>query len=259
MLDFIESIFIEIYLGNVKYIFGLIYRPPNSHLDSFLEHYKLILDNFKDEKCYLLGDFNIDLLKYKEKNQIKSFVDLPMEFLYLPLINKPTRVANYSSTLIDHVWTNNLNSIQNSGIILNDCSDHFAPFVWFSTPSKFNFPTEKVISFRDWRNLETESFFEYFSNNIGEFMNDLGDDSNINILNFTSLISDSIEKFCPLKYFPKSDNSKKPWLSNDLKILIKEKNKLYKKYLKNPISFEFQYRTTRNQVNNNIKTAKKKY
>ena len=90
-------------------------------------------------------------------------------------------------------------------------------------------------------------------------MDDLSDDSNMNILNFTSIISDSIESFCPLKYLPQSVDSKKPWLSNDLKVLIKEKNKLYKKYLKKPITFEIQYRTIRNQVNNSIKTEKKKY
>ena len=50
-------------------------------------------------------------------------------------INMPTRVTSDSATLIDHFWTNNLNSLHKNGIILEFFSDHFPIF--------FNFQNSK--------------------------------------------------------------------------------------------------------------------
>ena len=41
-----------------------------------------------------------------------------------------------------------------------------------------------------------------------------------------------------------------PWLMNEIKSLIKGKNKLHDKYLRKPLSYGYQYRTIRNRLNN---------
>ena len=64
--------------------------------------------------------------------------------------------------------------------------------------------------------------------------------------------------FCPEKKIVKTQKNK-PWLSDDLRALIKEKNKIHNKFLRKPITFGPQYRSLRNQVNNCIKIKKKKY
>ena len=46
----------------------------------------------------------------------------------IPLINKPTRITSHSATLIDNIFFNALGIIHNSGIFLNDISDHFLIF-----------------------------------------------------------------------------------------------------------------------------------
>ena len=62
----IESIFIELITAVGKnVIIGVIYRPPNNKIDSFENIMNQILGKIdKENKIgYLMGDFNIDLLK----------------------------------------------------------------------------------------------------------------------------------------------------------------------------------------------------
>ena len=91
---------------------GVVYKPPNTDVDSFNVHITNILTKLKGEIkiVYLLGDFNIDLL-------------------FLPLINKPTRVTKCSATLIDNIFCNNVfHTDIFQGICCTDVSDHFPIF-----------------------------------------------------------------------------------------------------------------------------------
>ena len=46
----------------------------------------------------------------------------------IPTIDKPTRVHNNSATLIDNIFTNNVQEEIISGNIISDISDHFTQF-----------------------------------------------------------------------------------------------------------------------------------
>ena len=48
----------------------------------------------------------------------------------MPLINRPTRVTHATATLIDNVFTNNLECVEKSlrGIFVTDIADHFPIF-----------------------------------------------------------------------------------------------------------------------------------
>ena len=259
MYEYIESLFIEIKINDENIILGLIYRPPNSSYELFLEKYRFILECLGNRKSYLFGDYNIDLLKYNDRSRVKFFVDMSMEFSYIPLINKPTRISTHSATLIDHIWTNNINENVNSAILMNDCSDHFAPFIWLSSPSLGNGEKAENFTYRNFRNLENEEAHYYLSQKLDNFKNFIGSDSERNFLDLTCIISDVLDKFCPQKKITKVTNRNKPWISENLKILIKEKNKLHKKYVLRPLSFGDSYRALRNHTNNCIKVEKKRY
>jgi hypothetical protein len=45
---------------------------------------------------------------------------------YTPLITKPTRITQHTATIIDNIFTNNIEKLENSinGIIFSDISDH---------------------------------------------------------------------------------------------------------------------------------------
>ena len=71
-------------------------------------------------------------------------------------------------------------------------------------------------------------------------------------------LQNAINKFCPiLKVNCSHDDDKhKPWLTNDIKSLMNEKNRLHNKYLRKPSSYGHRYRTTRNILNNMKKCVK---
>ena len=48
--------------------------------------------NLDGKRLVLLGDFNINLLDYKDNNEVKNFVDNLQSNLIAPTINLPTRI-----------------------------------------------------------------------------------------------------------------------------------------------------------------------
>ena len=84
--------------------------------------------NASNANYYLVGDFNVNSLLYDEEDNIKCFVDMMHANSAVNLINKPTRFPRGrqwgAPSLLDHFYTNNLNSIRNIGLFSTDISDH---------------------------------------------------------------------------------------------------------------------------------------
>ena len=57
---------------------------------------------------YLIGDININCLEYFENEKVSAFYNSLFEYGAIALINKPTRVAKKSATIIDNVITTNI-------------------------------------------------------------------------------------------------------------------------------------------------------
>ena len=72
----------------------------------------------------LLGDFNIDLLKYGVHGDTATYIDSILNYSLLPLITLPTRVIHNSATLIDNILTTSQDDRYDTGIIISDISDH---------------------------------------------------------------------------------------------------------------------------------------
>ena len=105
-----ESIFIDLKFKNIIVTCGVIYRSPltNSELFSeFTDNLSSTLSklNINNSKCYLMGDFNIDLLARKS-HYTEAYNDIMFSNNFYPLINKPTRVTTSRCSAIDHIWTN---------------------------------------------------------------------------------------------------------------------------------------------------------
>ena len=76
--DTIETIFTEISMHTGKNIvIGVIYRPPNAKMDTFQNAINKILEKIEKENkiCYLMGDFNIDLLKSESCEYASLFTE----------------------------------------------------------------------------------------------------------------------------------------------------------------------------------------
>ena len=73
------SYFIEIITSKkTNIIIGCIYRHPNMDLDEFNELYlNVLLEklNKENKSIFLLGDFNVDILKYDKNSLTTEFLD----------------------------------------------------------------------------------------------------------------------------------------------------------------------------------------
>ena len=162
--EVIESIFVEIIAPQGKNIIvGCVYRPPNQNTALFLDKFNDILTTItKDNKhCYVMGDFNLDLLQCNHHVPTQEFIDSLFSHAFFPLISNPTRLTSYSATLIDNIFTNNLSQNVFNGIVLNDLSDHLPVFTCFANETltrkrekKFPFVQSMVLI---WKN-STKSF-----------------------------------------------------------------------------------------------------
>ena len=145
---------------------GIIYKPPSQ--SQFLQQIITTFEAFDlDNKIYVLGDFNVNLLfrdKYilNKSNVIKNLDKhlLPeirryKEFCTLygrsQLIDCPTRITNNTSTLIDHILTNTQENISQSVVIDTTISDHSLIYCTRNIP-KAKYNRHKEITFRFLKN-----------------------------------------------------------------------------------------------------------
>ena len=97
-----------------KYIMDILFQLSRSK-----EHNKC--------KIHLMGDFNLDLLKFELHKPTEEFIDAMFSYGLVPTITKPTRTQGKAATLIDNIFTSSV-SVNLSGILLNDISDHHMVF-----------------------------------------------------------------------------------------------------------------------------------
>ena len=81
--------------------------------------------NSERKHLYVMGDFNIDLLKADIHRPTHEYLELLYSYSMLPTIYKPTRITESTATIIDIILTNNDEDIAKSTILITNASDHF--------------------------------------------------------------------------------------------------------------------------------------
>ena len=123
---------------------------PTSNLCAFTSEFETLLKEISHYDIYILGDFNIDLMKYSEHLLAEQYLTMLYSNNLLPLTTKPTRLTQHTSTLTDHIYTNS-NLRVDASIALNDISDHLPVFCILDRQiSTFR----RASYFRDYRNID---------------------------------------------------------------------------------------------------------
>ena len=132
----LESTFVEIkFKGKKNIIAGCVYKHPKMCIDEFNSLFEPLLEKLSKEnkQLYFLGDFNIDLLKIDDPSdggKIEDFYNLLCSHFLVPHINIPTRITSTSATLIDNIFSNNLDFTQSiSRNLTVSISDHLPQFL----------------------------------------------------------------------------------------------------------------------------------
>ena len=110
------------------YTIANVYRPPYDGANEFAlfhEEFTDFLNTLPSTgHTYICGDFNINLLKIHTKPNYNTFLEIMLAHSFYPKITLPTRICDTSSTLIDQIYTNTINTQDISGIFTSHISDH---------------------------------------------------------------------------------------------------------------------------------------
>ena len=100
----------------------------------------------ENKTVVLMGDFNIDILKYGSNIDSSTFLYIMYSSFLLPYISSPSRLTTRSQRLIDNIFSNNIKEDINSGNLTSTTSDHYAQFLLFENTNslKEDPATEKL-------------------------------------------------------------------------------------------------------------------
>ena len=220
----IETVFIEVDKDQIvlsrNAIIGLVYRPPNTDINTFnnITNTILTLSQSENKTAYLIGDFNINLLNVNKHAPTAEFIELLYTYSYFPLINKPTRVNKNTATFIGHIYTNSKNNTGIlSGILYTDISDHFPIFAVFK--NKIYEPVQSKCRIFNKRNMDSFIFKLTEIDWAPITQNNVCMDT---YTMFHFIFIKEYDKCFLLKVVKVNYRTKKPWLSPALKIYIKK-------------------------------------
>ena len=158
--DGFQGVWLEIKnKGSKNIICGCVYRHPRYDNSSFLVYMETILKKITDEnkELYVCGDFNIDLLKIESGGSPLTFYNLLACHGLLPFIIHPSRVVEGQiPSLIDNIFSNNIQNNVLSGNIYFTLSEHFSQF---ASVMREKVDVRKVTMFgRDYSKYSVDKF-----------------------------------------------------------------------------------------------------
>ena len=262
----IESLCLELTVGKQKIVCCTVYRHPNTNVEKFENYLSNLTNTLLSENVlfYIQGDINIDLLK--TGNAItQKYLDCILPYNVMPCITKPTRLTDSSITLVDHM--NIFRPLElisahiNSGCFLLDISDHLGTFfimdqnIGKGAKLPAIRPKIRIYSQRNMHKFE-EKLSNTTWNNVYE-MQDCDDAFNA----FHNKFSDIYHTCFPLTTLSRKKYKDKVWLTAEISAEIRNKNRLYRQYIKKPndVTLQEKLRHERKQVAKHIKEAKRSY
>ena len=154
--------------------------------------------------------------------------------MFVPLIDKPTRITAHSATLIDNIFTNNLSDKAPNCILVNDLSDHL-PILSYSIDDSVMLKNQSYKAVRNYSEANVNIFRTCLSEiNWSDLLRD--QDPQAAYDKFHSKYSSLHEECFPWKKRCKKPKNIlfSPWINSSLLVSIKKRKKLYKRMLNSP-------------------------
>ena len=244
-------------------IVGVIYRIPGSDIDIFNYYINETLNKIKNENksIFHMGDYNLNIMNNNTHALTDEFLNINISNSFLPLITKPTRITKTASSLIDNIFTNEIEEINiKKGIIVSDISDHLPQF-YINNHINNQSLNKEIFYYK--RNINMENIMKFHVKLEESKIQEIIKISNTKnaYTSFHKILTDTYNKCFPIKKHKiKSYTNNKPWLTQGIKNGIKHKNFLYSIYLKNPnIKNEKLYKTYKNKLLNIIRKEERNF
>ena len=246
-----------------RILINVSYCPHKHLVDTFFEQLASDVSAAYNEgkEVLLFGDYNCNYLNSQEAQKITDL----LSNLDLHIVNNdtPTRIGENSKTLIDHFFCNNPRNFMYRVTEPNFPTDHcLSTFVLNSevkrscvAKSYFKFSKKNYAAERFSHDLSTKDWSHVYRQNSADSM----------LSTFEKIFLETLLKHAPFKKCFRKDSSKckaekKPWITENVKMLINDKHSLHKKYLDSPSAENRKlFNQSRNLVNRELKRAHEAY
>ena len=244
-LSFAESIVIELKIRRKSIFFTILYRSPaashnSPEFDKFLNDFKSLYSKINAEKplaMFFTVDFNAHSMSWwPSGNNTPEGTKLDDLFSSLglhQLINEPTNFEpNKNPSCIDLIVTDQPNIVLESGTrpSLDPYCHHQITHYKINIKLPPSPPYDRKLWHYDQANVE--AIRRSITNFPWQTQLDLNRDPNCQVRLFTDSILNIMSAFIPnkIKRIKPRDPS---WISNELKTLLKKKNRLYASFKRN--------------------------
>ena len=236
---------------------------------NFIDDYiKPLLDKMQAEnkKLFLSGDFNFDLLNL-ENNETSHFFETMMSCQLMPSIILPTKINAKKDTVIDNIFTDQINPDMKSGNLTITISDHLPSFLIMPKDNQNHIPKKQNIYIRDIRKFDKVNFtLDFLNINWKDKLDRYKKDVNKATQFFFWKMNNLLDKYMPWRKLSKKEYKRKfkPWINDDILNKIKLKNKYFRKSIKckDPGRKEVlrdNYKSIKNEITALTRQRKKQY
>jgi Reverse transcriptase (RNA-dependent DNA polymerase) len=263
----LDCLFIEVRTASKKkFIIGNFYRT-NARFTAISEKYQYetfsdLLSNFLTDinesgiPTYIVGDFNLDILKFNSCENCTDYINNLFLHGFLQIVSRPTRCTNTSATLLDHILTNDIRVNYDTCILLSKMSDHFPVISFLNSEPK---PSNEYIVTRFLTEPNILRFKENLSNINWSHVTDCID-TQLSYDLFSETFLDLYNLHFPITRVKLNRNIHKleQWFTQGL--LVSRRRKLYlaKCAIKSPsIINKESYNQYRNVYNRIVRASKK--
>ena len=161
----LEAVCLENKQANSRsFIISSIYRPPSAPVEIFSKIEKLIdlMDN-KSKEVYILGDLNCNMFE-RTLFSTRKLIEILELYLMYQLINNPTRVTEFTKSLLDICITSYPENIIYPGVLHLGISDHSLIYAIRKINAK---PITESQGYVKFRNLKKFKFSNFLSDLYG--------------------------------------------------------------------------------------------
>ena len=208
-----------------------------------------------NENIVITGDLNSDLFK-AQNNKLIEILNI---FNLRNVIDKPTRVTNHNSTLLDPIILSDTLSYFISDVLPtpSNISDHDAPIIFLECPTTITRSYKREIWI--YEKVDKVKFSEKMDDVDWNAL--LPDNKDVDELSgiFTETFLNIARECIPTKLVT-IRSSDKPWFNGELKREIRKRDRFRKYALKFKRESDIaKYKKQRNRVNNLKKLAKERF
>ena len=265
---------VEVTVNKVKVVVITVYKSPSTDYKVFSQ----IFDSLqflvsKYSHVVMLGDMNINYLA-KTEPKFRFFNSEIVEPLGLTqIIEKPTRITANTQSLLDIILVSSPKNVKFWNV--TDCPfdvDHEIIYMAYNFKKEKFVP--KTIRKRDMKNFSENEYLDklnlapwgsiYAAENPGILEDNPEDATPLEIINkqvtiLENIVRDVVDEVAPFKTF-RVTRPPTPWLTEDMKIKMNERDKLRALYKKDfdPEIHE-KYKELRNEINHEKRKAKIKH